>query len=79
MKASEAGLSYRFPQASVARMPGRSRPSATSDANRTSGCQDGHMTRTAKMDRRDVNNKGGPKRRQQLIRRAGSVVGDLRS
>ncbi|GFS21300.1 C-type lectin domain family 4 member A [Elysia marginata] len=48
-------------------LPGRrddSDPQQPGSANRTLGCQDGHLTRTAKVDRSDVNSKGGPKRRQ---------------
>ncbi|GFR60635.1 hypothetical protein ElyMa_000084500 [Elysia marginata] len=79
MKASEAvGSKGSFRQV----LPGRredSDPQEPSSANRTSGCQDGHLTRTAKAGRSDVNSKDGLKRRQQLTRRTGSAVGDLRS
>ncbi|GFR65513.1 hypothetical protein ElyMa_005532700 [Elysia marginata] len=71
--------SLRLKQAGQVLPRRREDPQQPGSANRTSGCQDGHLTRTAKVDRSDVNSKGGLKRRQQLIRGAGSVVGNLRS
>ncbi|GFR80546.1 hypothetical protein ElyMa_002316700 [Elysia marginata] len=43
-------------------------PQQQGSAKRTSRCQEGHLTRTAKVDRSDVIGKGGPKRRQQQRR-----------